>query len=241
MKKNFKTLTKELDLLTNQTQKTINIYTSSIFGIMQYKLRLQKKKRLEHKIEKLNDKKDKFVSKFDRKIEKILKNPKISCRKYCKMESWLTYKKEKLLYKYGYISKRPISPTIKAILSKLFPNSKLFDSSSSILPLNNLISNKKITDMAISTTKKCIKGYRKLNHIKQSAHTTILKNSLVKKLLYIKNEALQQLEEEEKNQKHDNSTEFLRRIKIDPKSIAETNSMHPPVKTRNPMTHTHYL
>lgn len=234
MKKNFKTLTKKLDLLTNQTQNPINIYTSSIFAIMQYKLRLRKKKHLEKKIKKLNDKKNKFISKFDSKIEILFNNQKISCRKYCKMESWLTYKKEKLLYKYGYASKRPISPTIKSIMSKLFPNSNFLNSSPSVLS-NNLIFKEKLTNIAINTTKKCIKGYRKLEHTKQNARKSLLKNSLIKKLLYIKNQALQQLEEEKSQEKHDNPSEFLTRIQIDPKTIVEATNKYQSVKTRSPI------
>lgn len=237
MKKTFKTLTKDLDLLTSQTQDNINIYTSSIFAIMQYKLRLQKKKRIEHTLSKLNDKKNKFISKYDKKIDKILNDSKITCRKYCKMEPWLTYKKEKFLYKYGYISKRPISPTAKAVLSKIFSHSNFLNSSSSNSSSHKQVSNNQITNIAIKATKKCIKGYQKLKQAKKTTHKAVLRNSLIKKLLYIKNEALQQLEEEKKSKKSNDTSDFLKRIQLDPKIIMETSKFYQPVKNKSTITH----
>lgn len=237
-KKNYKTLTKELDLLTNQTEKNINIHTSSILSILQYKLRLQKKKKLEIKLLKLNNKKNEFVTKFDTKIEKILNDPKVLCRRYCKMEQSLTYKKEKLLYKFGYTSKKPISPIKKEILSKLSPITKFSKSIISMTPFYKSNPQKNITNFAISTTKKYIKGCQKVENIKNSAQSAILQSALVKKLSYIKDEALRQLEEEKSSQENDSSTEFLKRIKLDPNIILETPNIPTHSKTRKPITHT---
>lgn len=241
MKKNFKTLTKELTVLTDLTSKTVNIHTSSIFSIIQYKLRLRKKKKLETKIMKLNNQKNKFVNTIDKKIDKIFKDSKVSCRKYCKIEPLLTYKKEKFLYKFGYISKKPISPTKKAILLKLSPITKVSKSIISKLPFHKLNPKRNITNLAIHTTKKCIKGYQKIENIKHSAKNNILQSALVKKLHYIKNEALRQLEDEKSHQKHDDSNEFLERIKLKSNPIPDSHNIPSHTKSKDPITHAHSL
>lgn len=241
MKKNFKTLTKELNAITELTSKPINIHTSSIFSIMQYKSRLRKKKKLEDKIMKLNKQKIKFINNIDKKIDKIFKDTKVSCRKYCRIQPLLIYKKEKFLYKFGYTSEKPISPMKKAISLKLSPITKFSKSIISKLPFDKINPKKNITNLAIHTTKQCIKGYKKIENIKCSAKSNILQSSLVKKLLYIKNEALRQLEDEKPNQKHEESNEFLERIKLKPNQMPDLSNIPSHTKSKDPITHAHSL
>lgn len=241
MKKNFKTLTKELNVLTDLTSKPINIYTSSIFSIMQYKSKLRMKKKLETKLMKLNKQKIKFTNNIDKKIDKIFKDTKVSCRKYCRIQPSLIYKKEKFLYKFGYISTKPVSPIRKAILSKLSPITEFSKSIISKLPFHKINPKENITNLAIHTTKQCIRGYQKIADIKCSAKSNILQSSLVKKLLYIKNEALRQLEDEKTNQKHDESNEFLERIKLKPNQMSDLSNIPSHTKSKDPITHAQSL
>lgn len=237
MKKNINILTKELNAITELTNKNINIHTSSIFSILQYKLQLQKKKHLENKIKKLNDQKTKFVDKFDKKINNLLNDSKISCRKYCKLEPSLTYKKEKFLYKFGYISKRPLSPLEKNLSLKFSPIIKFFKSIISKIPFYKLNPKRNIRNLAIHTTKKCIKGYRKIENLKCSAKSNILKSSLIQKLLCIKSEALQQLEDEENKKNYDDSSDFFKRIRLNPNSMSELSNVQSPNHQKDSITY----
>lgn len=216
MKKNIKNLTKDLENLQKINSFPMDLQTSSIISLIAYKHRLYKQRKLESKIQALNTTKQKIIEKYDTQIENWLNNLKISCKKYCKLEPKATYQKEKLLYKLGYSSKRPVSP-FEQNLKKIFaPIVISFKSLVSKIPFYKLNPKKNITNLAVNSTKYCIKSYRKIKNFKACARKSLLSSTLIRRMQNIKQEALKQLEEEFKTDVINNTqnSDFFNSIKV---------------------------
>ena len=232
MKKNIKNLTEELKEVQKINSYPIDLQTSSIFSIFSYKNRLRKQKKLETKIEKVNLSKQKIIEKYDNQIESWLNNLKINCRKYCRLEPKAIYKKEKNLYKLGYLSKKPLSP-FKQNLKKFFsPIINLFKAIISKIPFYKLNPKKNIKNLAVNSTKYCIKSYRKLECFKAYAKKNLLESTLIKRITNIKQEALKQLDEESKidiMNKTQNS-DFFDSIKVNVSPELFSSKVEPNIK-----------
>ncbi len=229
MKKNIKILKKELENLQKKNSSSINLQNTSIFLIIKYKYQLYRQKKIEYQIEKLNLKMQKVENKFNSQIDNWLQSLKINCRQYYRLESKAHYKKDKILYKFGYISKKPLSPIAKKLIKSFSPISYLLKSIISCIPFYKLNPKKQFTKFAINSTKRCIRNYRHLKQIKLSAKKSILKTSLMKKIIDIKNEALNQLNEESisnQNMTKDNNSEFLNNIKVNIAPILNSNQLN---------------
>lgn len=243
MKKNIKTLTKELEALQKINSYTIDLQSSSIFSIIKYKYRLHKQKKLESQIQKLNLTKQKIIEKFDNQIDSWLNNSKINCRQYYKLEPKAIYKKEKILYKLGYISKRPLSPLEKSLKRKFSPIINFFKALISKIPFYKLNPKKHFTNIAINSTKYCIKNYRKIECFKSSAKKSVLESSLMKKIINIKQEALKQLDEESRLEKldKDQSSDFFNSIKVNVSPILFSPKIDCTINHQKRFTEDHLL
>ena len=229
MKKNIKILQKKLEYLQKQNQQSINLQSSSIFSIIKYKYRLHKQKKIESEIIKINLLKQKIEDNFDNQIYNWIHNLKMNCRKYSRLEPKAIYKKDKLLYKLGYISKRPISPIEKHFRKTFSPIYNFFKLIISKIPFYKLNPKKQFTNIAIKSTKYCIKNYRKLKNVKLSAQKSVLDTSLIKKIMAIKKEAIKQLDEESisnQNIRKNNDTEFIKSIRINVAPILTPNQIN---------------
>lgn len=165
--KKFDTLQKELQMINNKKKENISIETLSLYDFIVIKMNSIKEDRIRKKLKKLDIAKRETILNCSIKLKYWFNNQNISCRKYCKIEERELYKKNKMLYKLGYLNQKPIHPflqnkNLKSLLKfkHLIPNKikSIFD-----FPNPKKIINKKMDTLSISTAKLIIKGVRKLN------------------------------------------------------------------------------
>ena len=243
MKKNIIILKKELEILRKLNSYSINLQNASIFSILQFKYRIRKQKKIEKQITKLELIKQKVIKKYDEKINGWLHNPKINCRQYCKLEPAAIYQKEKILYKLGYISKKPISPTKQYLKNTFNPIINFFKSIISEIPFYKLNPKRQFTNIAINSTKHCIKTYRKLKNIRFSAKKSVLESTLMKKITEIKQEALRQLDYEnlQYDLKDNSNSDFFDSIRVDVVPVIRKTKENSSIAKQTSFTEEHSL
>lgn len=228
MRKKFNDLTKEFDTLKIRIEQAPNISTLSINELKHYKNLIRKKELIAKALNKYEIKKEKAINSYNSKNETWLYDELMNCRKYCRLEGWANYKKEKKLYKLGYISKKPSLPFIKP--TKDYISFKFIEPFSEKIPflkkylkttsqnspicqtlscVNNFTKNKlpqHLTNLAISGTKKCIIGYRFLSNSVNHFGRNISKSPTIQFINYIKQQAIKEADCESNN--------FISQIKV---------------------------
>lgn len=180
--KKVNTLQKELQMIINKKKENISIETLSLYDFMRLKMNSIRENKIRKDLKKLDIAKRETILNCNIKLKYWFNNQNISCRKYCKIEERELYKKDKILYKLGYLDTKPSHPffqseTFKSIVNykNLFQNKikkintiKSLNKVKSFLKLpNNKIDvrenvSRKINTLAIKTAKLAISGYRTL-------------------------------------------------------------------------------
>lgn len=119
----IKKLKKQLQKIsqTEEQMKNINnIDETPILQLLMYRKIVQRKKKICEQINQTKRLAKGAKLLYDYETSCWIDNMKINCRKYKRLERKARYRRDFKLYKYGFIEKRPISPTIQFIESK-FP------------------------------------------------------------------------------------------------------------------------
>lgn len=221
--KKFNKLNKQLQNLQSQKNKLYSIENLSIFQFIKYKKLISKENKIIKQMQKISNLENNINLWYNTSIKNWIKNPKINCRKYCKLEQNATYKRNLRLYKLGLITKKPLTPfiqnkfdfiseTIKPLINqnytkiqkynffKIFYN-KYKHFTSYTLPPN-------LNKLAINSAKKCIKHYRKMHNGINFFRNYINSKDSIRYLSMVKQEAIKQLDNCEK------ATNFKDSIKV---------------------------
>ena len=183
----------KLQNLQKQTMNLHQIEEMSLTQFLRFKLLISKRNKIDSKIQKKNDLANQINKWYNSYNDSLLKNPKVSCRKYCKLQQNAEYKRDLKLYKLGFLSEKPqtqIHKHIKNYCSKftLFQNIKKRVSyfKSCLLP-------QKINLLAVNAAVLGIKGYRKFEYDYKLFKNTISSKESFKYLKNVINEANTQL------------------------------------------------
>ncbi len=240
MKKFYK-LNQQLEKLESQKQNYNSFENISIMQFIKYKNIISKKNKITKQMQKIVSLGAEINSWYDTKNNSWLENPKISCRKYCKLEQKICYQKDLKLYKLGLLNKKPMYPLFQNISEKLQPilphlknflnkinyPKKIFTKlnyfSSNILP-------QKMNNLAIESLKHCIKGYKMVQ-----GDIKYVKNYITSKKLY---KHFKQLADEANKQllSNENSISFKDSLKVNPNQFITNNTtmdVNYPIKIPN--------
>ena len=197
--KSNKNLTNKLDKLEAQKANFSSFDNLSVLQFIKYKKIISQEKKINNQLSKNILLGNEINFWYDSTTKSWINNPKINCRKYCKMERKAEYKKNIKLYKLGLLTKKPSLPIIQSINNSLYPVKDFFKNNvKPILIKYNFfkkIYNKydyfksqilpqKINNLAVNTASIGIKGYRYLK-----SDCRYIRNSIASKnsFMYFKN------------------------------------------------------
>lgn len=186
--KKYYTLQKQLQMINDNKKTNISIENTSIQDFIKLKLALTKEKRIKQQLKKIDIAKRETILNCNIKLKYWFNNQNINCRKYYKLEQKELYKKDKTLYKLGYLNKKPTPPFVKSETFKSLINIKnsVQNKFKSVLkiPDSQISIANQLNTLAIKTVKIAIKGYRTIlpsvnyigNHINSLNITKYTKN-----------------------------------------------------------------
>lgn len=221
--KKLKKLNLQLENLESQKQKYKSLENISISQFIKFKSIISKQKKISNHIERCISLGKKINFWYDSKNNSWIKNPNISSRKYFRLEKHAAYKKDRKLYKLGFTDKKPLHPFIQNLINsaisvheKLSPvinkiTSKFPKPDLSKFILFRKIKNKynnftsitlpqKINNVAVSTAKIGIKGYRSMQSNCRFIRNTFKSKKSFKYIQNVINEANKQISLTEKQQ-----------------------------------------
>jgi hypothetical protein len=218
--KSNKILTDELEKLKSQEINYGSLNNLSILQFIKYKRILSKERKINTQLAKNNLLGNKIRFWYNSQTKSWIDNPKISCRKYFKMEQRAQYKKNLLLYKLGIINQKPLPPMIHNINNSLYPIKDFFKNT--IKPLlikcnffrkiydkydffKSQILPQKINNLAINTASIGIKGYRTLQSDCRFIRSSVSSKNSFKYLKCVIQEANNRLDNSEKTNSFKNS------------------------------------
>lgn len=91
--KKFNTLNKQLQNLQSQKNKLYSIENLSIFQFIKYKKLISKESKITKQMQKISNLENNINLWYTTSTKNWIEDPKINCRKYCKLEQNATYKK----------------------------------------------------------------------------------------------------------------------------------------------------
>lgn len=219
MRNNFNKLTNELNILKKTIDSVSSLSQISSKNFSSYRSFIIRKEFLESKISKLLQKREIALKKYNDKNTAWLNDGFMNCRRYYKLEQKAAYQRDKALYKFGFMPNKPCPPSIQSFKNFysdyiLFPISdKFLNNKNKIISYFNSISEKsptckcfkkihsfiqkdlpvKLTNVAVSGTKRSILSYRKftnfLNNNIQAFSRNISCNPTIRYLSYVKHQA----------------------------------------------------
>lgn len=211
MKKIYK-LNQKLEYLESRKQNFSSLENISIIRFIKYKNLISKENKISKQMQKITSLGEEINFWYDSNTKSWIENPKINCRKYYRLEQNAAYKKDLKLYKLGLIDKKPLPPLIQNLYNKFNPilksaNSTIKENHPKIQKYNffkifydkykNFTSYtlpQKLNKLAINSTKKCIKCYRKIHDDISFFRRCITYKNSIKYLHMIKQEATKQLD-----------------------------------------------
>ena len=228
MEKIYK-LNQKLEKLESQKQKFNSFEDISILQFMNYKNIVLKKNKITKQMQKIVSLGEKVNFWYDTKNQSWIENPKINHRKYYKLEQNIAYKKNLKLYKLGLSNQKPIHPTLQNIHNKFQPVLNYFKifldkinfSKKILAKIKYFSSNifpQKINQLAITTLKPCIKGYKIIQSDIKYVTSQIQSKPLYKYFKQLANEANNQLIATEKN------ISFKESLKVNSQNLVSNNN-----------------
>lgn len=229
MHNKFNILTKDLELLKKKINQAPPVSQISSKDFLKYHSLISKKELLESEIYKLLNLKNSITNTYNSSNEKWLYDDNMNCKKYCKLEKKASYSRDKKLYKLGFLDSKPIHPFLQNL--KQFISTKVsspasikltsiknkfqsFICKTPIHKVSDYVENTlpiKLTNIAISGTKRCIIGYRNITNSLNTSTKTFSRQvssaPIIKFLSYINNQAKKEADLQ--------SNSFLARIKVD--------------------------
>lgn len=194
--KKLKKLNQKLQKLQEQKNNFISIEDASITDFIKYRFISSEIKHIKENIERINFYAEATKLLYESKEKKLMENPKINCRKYCRLQAKAEYERDLKLYKLGVLDKKPpniLSSKIQAFsektklslqnidYSKFSCFKKIYDKynyfKSYFLP-------KQVHKLAINIAKLGIKGFRRLETDYIFLRNNIISNNTFR---YIKN------------------------------------------------------
>lgn len=236
--KKYNQLNQQLNDLQSQKITFSKIENLSLIQFIKYKKILSKENQILNQMKKISNLEYEINQSYNSFTQKCIENPKINCRKYCRLERKAQYKKEKSLYNLGLIEKKPTPILFQKSYEKLKP---LLDKLNSFYqlhnPINFISNNYKIfstkintfksdvipnsfNKIAIFSAKKCIRGYKALKQDVKYFRNCMSNTNTLKYLKFIKEEALRQV-----NTNNCSSLSFRDYIKVDPVFLDPKNSL----------------
>lgn len=221
--KKFNTLNKQLQNLQSQKNKLYSIENLSIFQFIKYKKLISKESKITKQMQKISNLENNINLWYTTSTKNWIEDPKINCRKYCKLEQNATYKRNIKLYKLCLINKKPLSPfiqnkfdfisgNIKPIINEIYTKIQKYNFFKIFYDKYKYFTSytlpQKLNKLAINSTKKFIKHYRKMYNGIHFFRNYISSKDSIRYISMIKQEATKQLDNCEK------ATSFRDSIKV---------------------------
>lgn len=201
--KNINKLQNKLQKLNSQKKSFSSLESMSIPQFIKYKHILSTEKTIKTQMTKMENIGSGINFWYDSVTNSWIENPKINCLKYEKLEKMAAYTRDKTLYQLGLSLYKPIPVLLQKPYKKLHPaytlvKSKLHkavqNSAKNFNYFKSYLLPKTLNNIAISSAKQCIKGYRNLKNNLSFFKVRMSKKSTLQYLNIIKNEALRQLD-----------------------------------------------
>lgn len=183
-------LNSQLNLLMKNIAEIKSFETLTVSEFKAYKKLISRRDFVKQKILFYENLKQKTETTYNSKNVKWLYDDSLNCRQYCRLEKYANYKKERKLYKLGYLPNKPLFPLLKSIkehvefyyleplnekkqvLKDKFESywnstkqkSPTYQNIKKIQYYKNAVLPQKLNRLAINKTKKIISGYRKFKN-----------------------------------------------------------------------------
>jgi len=122
--KKINELNQKLQILESQKKNLNSLENTSIFQFIKYKSVISQHKKVSKQLEKIKALGNEINFWYDQSTKSWIENPKVSCRKYYRLERKAKYKKDFTLYKMGLSDKKPLSPLFQILNNIWVPISK---------------------------------------------------------------------------------------------------------------------
>ena len=219
MQTKFNRYMAELNAVVDKLKSFPDINCISSTKLKYYHSLVSQKEKLQKKINQMLNKRANIIGVYNDKNQTWIAS-NMNCRKYCRLESIASYKRDLALYHAGFLDKYPLPKFIQTITNFFSP--KKINSFTSKIPLVNKTKKFIQTDLpismtkaAISSTKKCIVSYRKFSNLIHSYSRSISSSTPIKTLSFIINQAKQEADLVQ--------NPFLSRIKVNPQTFEYFN------------------
>lgn len=195
-------LNHELKKLESQKTALTSLDDLTLFQFLKQKRIKSRESKIMSQLQKRQKMANKINFLYDTNTKSWIENPNINCNQYHKMQQKAEYQRNLKLYKIGYLSQRPLPPLLKKLTSYL-PKTVLLKfnflkkSNQNHNSLETTQFPKKFNNLAVSTAKVGIRGYRTLRSNCKYIRNYLTSRNSIKYIKNIISEAKDQIDQAE--------------------------------------------